>query len=170
MDRINQKLAARWNCTKKNRSCTGLLKSLSVPVAYIDSREVSQGHFVDPPASGREGYLLHCNKLSLRQQCPLPRTKSNSVLGCNSKSITSRLKEMVLHLYSALVSPSLDTASSFGFRRTQHWLRGVRQWAWRCLPRWSGVNAHGMRGGSWACSAWARDSDGELQLPVPNGW
>ena len=124
MDRVNQKLDARWNCTK-NRSYTGLLKSLSGPVASIDSREVSQGHFVDLPASGREGYLLVCSKLSLSQQCALPGTKSNSVLGCNSKSVTSRLKEMVLPLHSALVSPSLDTASSFGLPRTRHGLRGV---------------------------------------------
>lgn len=169
MDRINQKLDARWNCTK-NRSHRELLRSLSGPVAYIDSWEVSQGHFVDLPASGREGYLLHCNKLSLRQQCALPGTKSNSVPGCKSKSVTSRLKEMVLPLYSALVSPGLGTASSFGLPRTRHWLRGVSHWAWLCSSRWSGTKAHGTREGIWACSGWGRDSDEESQLPVHNGW
>lgn len=46
---------------QKNWSYTGLLKSLCGPGAYIGSQEVSQGHFADLPARGREGYLLHCN-------------------------------------------------------------------------------------------------------------
>lgn len=53
-----------------------------------------------------------------RTQCALPGTKFSSVLGHNRESATSRWKEVVLPLYSALGSPSLDTASSFGLPRT----------------------------------------------------
>lgn len=44
-------------------------------------------------------------------QCALPGTKLSFVLAHNRKSVSSRLKEVVLLLYSSLGSPSLDTAA-----------------------------------------------------------
>lgn len=51
----------QYGTAQKNRIHTGLLKSLCGPGAYIDSQEVSQGHFAALPATGREEYLLRCN-------------------------------------------------------------------------------------------------------------
>ncbi|KAK4818094.1 hypothetical protein QYF61_005671 [Mycteria americana] len=47
---------------------------------------------------------LRDNELAARQQCALTAKKAHSNLGCIRKSITSRLKEVILLLYSALVS------------------------------------------------------------------
>ncbi|GAB0186244.1 mitochondrial enolase superfamily member 1 [Grus japonensis] len=47
--------------------------------------------------------LLVDTKLSMRQQCALVAKKANSILGCITKSIASRLKEVILPLCSALV-------------------------------------------------------------------
>ncbi|KAJ7406145.1 hypothetical protein BTVI_66706 [Pitangus sulphuratus] len=45
------------------------------------------------------------NKLSMSQQCALVAIKVNGILGYISKSITSKLREVVLPLYSALQGP-----------------------------------------------------------------
>ena len=64
------------------------------------------------------------DKLTMRQQCALAAKKGHSILGCIRKSITSRLREVILSLYSALVR-QLGAMSSFGLSRRRrtwaHW-------------------------------------------------
>ncbi|KAJ7415141.1 rna-directed dna polymerase from mobile element jockey-like [Pitangus sulphuratus] len=60
-------------------------------------------------------------KLDMAQQCAPAALKAYHVLGC-SRSVTSRLREVILPLYSALRDLTLSTASSFGtpnIRRTR---------------------------------------------------
>ncbi|GAB0180222.1 cAMP-dependent protein kinase inhibitor alpha [Grus japonensis] len=47
-------------------------------------------------------------KLNMTQQCMLAAQKSNRVLGCIKRSVTSRLREGILPLYSALMRPHLE--------------------------------------------------------------
>ncbi|KAJ7407267.1 rna-directed dna polymerase from mobile element jockey-like [Willisornis vidua] len=48
-------------------------------------------------------------KLSVSQQCMVsPESKENRVLGCIQRSMASRLKDGILPLYSALVTPHLE--------------------------------------------------------------
>lgn len=42
-------------------------------------------------------------KLIMRHQCALAAKKASYILGCSRKSIARRLREMIPHLYSALV-------------------------------------------------------------------
>ena len=78
-------------------------------------------------------------KLDVTQLCALTAQKTNSILGCIQRSVSSRLREVVLPLYSALVRPHLEYCIQMWspqYRRDMDLLE--------CIQRKATKRIHGM--------------------------
>jgi len=60
------------------------------------------------PAKKYLGVLVD-EKLDMSHQCALGALKANHILGCTKCSMASRSRESILPLYSALVTPHLES-------------------------------------------------------------